>query len=167
MKNLKKMVILSNLLAMSIILSIIEGFYPIIPVPSAKIGFANIVALIVLYMYGFKEGFLLMILKVVLVAVLSGKSFSVTFFMGLSGGILSVIIMQVFKKMKFHIITVSMIGSVFHAVGQLLAAMYFLNTETIYLYLPIMLLTSIPAGILVGIISQQLLKTEIIRNIMK
>lgn len=167
MKNLKKMVILSNLLAMAIILSIIEGFYPIIPVPSAKIGFANIVTLLILYIYGSKEAFLITILRIILVALLSGKSFSITFLMGLSGGILSVLIMSLIKTLKFHMITVSILGSVFHAIGQILMGMFLLSTETLYLYLPIMLLTSIPAGILVGIIGNQLLKMDMLQNIIK
>ncbi|CCV64946.1 Heptaprenyl diphosphate synthase component I [Alteracholeplasma palmae J233] len=166
MKDLKKMVILSNLLAISIILSILEGFYPIIPVPSAKIGFANIITLLVFYMYGFKEAFIITIFRVVLVALLS-RSFSITFMMGLAGGILSVIVMQVIKKLKFNMITVSVMGSIFHAIGQILIGTQILATTILYLYLPVMLLTSIPAGILTGIISLKLLKTGFIQSLQK
>ena len=59
MKNLKTITTLSMLLAISIVLNVIEMQINVIPVPGAKIGFANLVTVIALYLFGFKnkEGF--------------------------------------------------------------------------------------------------------------
>src|SRR5690606_5951493 len=118
----------------------------IIPVPNAKIGFANIVTVIVFYMYGFKETSILAILRVLLVGLLY-RSFTIPFWMGLGGAILSVIIMGIFKKwFKLHIVTVSVFGAIFHTIGQVLVGMYLLQTDLLILYLTIMLPLSVPAG---------------------
>ena len=72
MINTRKMTLLANFLAIAIVLNIIESAIPIIPVPGAKLGFANVVTLIIIYVYSFKDGFALTILRVLLVALLSG-----------------------------------------------------------------------------------------------
>ena len=43
------------MIAAAIVLSIIESRLEIIPVPGAKLGLANLITLVVLYMYSFKE----------------------------------------------------------------------------------------------------------------
>ena len=78
MINTRKMTLLANFLAIAIVLNIIESAIPIIPVPGAKLGFANVVTLIIIYVYSFKDGFALTILRVLLVALLSGKLLDIT-----------------------------------------------------------------------------------------
>ena len=69
MDQIKKLTLLANLLAIAIVLSIIEAAVPIIPVPGAKIGFANIVTLIVLYIFSFKDAMTVSLLRVLLVSL--------------------------------------------------------------------------------------------------
>jgi len=157
MKNIKTVSYLSMLLAIAIILNVIEMQINIIPVPGAKIGFANIAILIVLYLYGFKEASLITVLRVLIVGLLY-RSFTITFWMGLSGAIVSIIIMGILKKwFKLHPITVSVVGAIFHTLGQVIAGIYLMETELLILYLPIMLLISVPAGVLIGIIANRFL----------
>ena len=52
---------------------------------------------------------------------------------------------------------VSVAGSVCHNVGQVLVAMALLGTNTVF-YFPVLLLSGILAGILIGIISAAVLK---------
>ncbi|VEU82993.1 Gx transporter family protein [Acholeplasma hippikon] len=155
MNNLKTITTLSMMLASAIVLNVIEMSINVIPVPGAKIGFANLVTVIVLYIYGFKKAFLVTILRVLIVALLY-RSFTITFWMGLGGAILSIITMGILKQwFKLHPITVSVFGAILHTIGQVLVGMYLLSTELLILYLPIMLLISVPAGVFIGIISNR------------
>src|SRR5690554_5342257 len=119
MKNIKTISYLSMLLAIAIVLNVIEMQINIIPVPGAKIGFANIAIVIVLYLYGFKEATIITILRVLIVGILY-RSFTITFWMGLGGAAISVIVMGIFKRFKLHLITVSVLGAITHTLGQVI-----------------------------------------------
>lgn len=156
MTQIRKMTLLANFLAIAIVLNIIESAIPIIPVPGAKLGFANVVTLIILYVYSFKESVVITLLRVILVALLSGKLLGVTFYMSLSGAVVATLAMGFFKKLNFFgFIGVSTLGSVFHAIGQIAAGIFVIGSTAVIFYLPIMLLLSIPAGVLTGIIAQR------------
>jgi heptaprenyl diphosphate synthase len=158
MKKTKKMTLLANFLAIAIVLNIIESVIQVVPVPGAKLGFANIVTLIVLFVYSFKDSSAVTILRVLMVALLSGRFLSPTFYMALSGSIFAVIAMGLVKKTNFFgILGVSVIGSISHAIGQITAGIFVIGTSTIIYYLPIMLFLSVPAGALTGIIAKRFL----------
>ena len=157
--KLRKLVTMSMLLAISIILNIVENYIVVIPIPAAKIGLANIVALILLYSYGFKSAFSLTLLRVVLVSLLlPGRFLGPVFWMGLSGAFLAVITMGVVKKIKiFGITGTSIFGAIMHTVGQVIVG-YFLIGEGLLAYLPIMAFSSIITGFITGLIARQFLK---------
>ncbi|MFA6801003.1 MAG: Gx transporter family protein [Acholeplasmataceae bacterium] len=158
-KQTQKMVLLANLLAIGIVLNVIESLYiHISPVPGAKIGLANIVTLIAIYLYGVKEGVILTLLRIFLVSIIIGTFLGPTFYLGLGGAALSITAMGVLKKIDFFgIVGVSVMGSVFHAIGQIGIGIFVIGSTTIIYWLPVMLLISIPAGILTGIISTKFL----------
>ena len=54
-------------------------------------------------------------------------------------------------------IGVSVIGSIFHSIGQILIAIAFLNNNDMIYYLPCLLLFSIPTGVFVGYVSKKML----------
>ena len=70
----------------------------------------------------------------------------------------SIITIVLFRLInKFSIVAVSVVSSVMHVVGQLLAASLLFSDVVIY-YAPIMLVLSIPAGVLTGILASRFLK---------
>ena len=148
----------SMLLSLSVVLSIIEGMIPILSgwIPGLKLGLANIVVLYVLYTHSVKEAFCLSILRVILVGMLQTGLFSLPFFFSLSGAVFSVSAMAFFKKTSLSIIGVSVIGSLFHCLGQILIAILLLQTNAFLAYLPWLLLGCIPTGILVGMATKTL-----------
>lgn len=157
----RKFTRLSLLLALSVVLNIVESFIPIFNgyIPGLKIGLANIVTLFVLFNYSFKDALYIGILRVFLVGILRTGLFSPTFLFSLSGAVLSLIMMWLGKNIfKLSIIGTSIIGSVFHSLGQVLASIVILNTFNMIYYLPWLLLFSIPAGIFTGKIAQELVK---------
>ncbi|MDY0276582.1 MAG: Gx transporter family protein [Acholeplasma sp.] len=154
--KIKKMVLLANLTAAAIILNIIEAQLEFLPVPGARLGLANLITIVVLYMYGFKEGFLVTILRVFIVALLSGR-LSQTFWMSMAGGILSVSAMGLLKKFKMGIVLVSLLGSIFHQIGQIVAGIYVIGATEILYYLYIMIPIGVVTGIINGIIGEKLI----------
>lgn len=154
-KNIRKMIYISLLVAMSLVLHIFENMIPVpFITPGTRLGLANIITVIALYTLSYKEAFLVLFLRILL-SVMFGGSVSRLIY-SLSGGILSYIFMVFTKylgKEKVSIVGVSCAGAVFHNVGQLLAASLIVKTMSIMLYLPIMSVAGIGTGIFVGITS--------------
>ncbi len=158
--QLKKQMQLSMLLTLAVVISIIESFFPLFSnfIPGFKLGLANVVVVFTLFVFSYKEALYVAIAKVLLVAILRTGLFSVTFFFSLSGGLLSVLMMIFFKKMNlFSIVGISVVGAVFHGVGQIFFAAFFINTWQIVDYLPIVILFSIPSGVVVGLLAQKII----------
>ena len=159
--EIKRITRLSLLLALSVVLNLIESVIPIFngTIPGLKLGLANIVILFTLYEFSFKESMTISIMRVILVGILRIGLFSMAFFFSLSGAIISIIIMALAKEYtKLSIIGVSILGSIFHSIGQIIIACIFVNSTSMVLYLPWILLFSIPTGIFTGILSRELLK---------
>jgi len=149
------------LTAAAIILHIIEAMLPNpFPVPGVKLGLANIISLWALYSLDFSSAILITILRVSLGCLLTGTFLSFGFFMGLAGGIVSTCIMALFMKLlpKTSPIGISIIGAVVHNVTQLAVASLFLEQVGIFFYLPVLLFSALPAGIVTGIFVRLLLK---------
>lgn len=150
----KKMILLANLTAVSIVLGLIESRLEIISVPGAKLGLANLVSLVILYLFSYREALLITITRVVLVGVLSGY-LGPPFWMGLSGGIVSVSAMALLKNIKLSTTVVSLFGSIAHQIGQIIVGMYVLGAKEIYMYLYIMIPLGIISGVIIGLIAEK------------
>ena len=162
--DLKKVIRLSMLISLSVVISIIESYIPILNniVPGLRLGFSNIIILFVLYKYSFKDSLYVSIVRVILVGLLRTGLFSISFFFSLSGAIFSIIFMYLVKKIKlFSIIGVSIVGSISHSIGQILIAIFLLKNENIIYYLPYLLIFSIPTGIITGLITKKILKCDV------
>jgi len=144
--------------AISVVISIIESYFTFISdfIPGLKLGLSNIVIIYVLYKYGFKTSIMVSLIRVLIVALLR-TGFGINFFFSLSGAIFSIITMYLFKKTKLSVIGISIIGSLFHSIGQVLVGVLFLNNYNVMYYLPYLLIFSIPTGIVIGIISKKML----------
>lgn len=156
---MKKFTRLTMLLALSVVLNIIESFIPLFNgnIPGLKLGLANIIVLIVLYMFSFKDALYVSLLRILLVGILRTGLFSMTFFFSLGGAFFSLCSMFLAKKTKLSIIGVSIVGSIFHSIGQILVAILIIKNTYIIYYIPWLLLFSIPTGILVGFTSKTIL----------
>ena len=152
----KKIINFSMLLAISVVLGIIDSFIPILFV-GFKLGLANIIVLCVLYKYGFKSAIFISILRVLLVSMLRTGLFSITFYFSITGAILSIIMMSLFKLTKLSVIGVSVIGSISHIIGQVIIASILLNTSSVFTLLPLLIIFSCITGVIIGIISMEII----------
>ena len=153
--NTKRLVSLSIFLSMSIVLSIVESFIPAFSVPGAKLGLANIMTLVILNIYGERDAFLVVTLRILLVGLIRGMIFP-TFWFSLAGGLLAYIMMVIFKRFKvFSIVSVSVMGSLGHSAGQIIMAILVLSTPQLAYYFPVLFLIAIPTGIFTGLVAKR------------
>lgn len=156
----KKIAKLSMLLSISVVLALIESFIPIFSgiAPGIKLGLANIVIVFAIYHLSIKDAIYISVLRVILMGILRTGLFSISFFFSLSGAILSIISMYLAKKItSMSVVGVSVVGAVFHSVGQILIAIIFLSNINIFYYLPVLLISSVITGVIVGIISNKII----------
>ncbi len=156
----RKLVLISVLVAQGMVLGYIEKMLPLpFIVPGAKLGLANIITLTAIYFLTFRESTSVVLLRVILTAVTFGSLSS--FLYSLSGGILSLIamaaVLKVFKD-ELSLISVSIIGSICHNIGQLLVAAFIIHNVLIFTYLPILLIVAVPTGIFVGLVARVLIQ---------
>ncbi len=159
--EMKKFTRLSLLLALCIVLNIIESVIPLFNgyIPGLKLGLANIVILFILYCYSFKDALYVSLLRVVIVGITRTGLFSVAFFFSLGGAFLSIIMMSLFKKItNLSVIGVSIIGSISHSIGQIIMAIILIKSNLMVMYLPWLLMFSIPTGIITGKIALKMLE---------
>ena len=156
--GLKKLIFLSLCLVFALALSFLEGLVPLSgALPGVKIGVSNIVILAIIYIYSPAEGFLLAFLKSLLISLVLGNASS--FFYSLSGGLLSVGVMGACKNIKaLSPIGVSMLGSIFHIIGQLICAFFMLGSVTVFYYYPFLSVTSAVSGFINGYLVKLLLE---------
>lgn len=161
MKKTNKIVLLAIMLSFSLILHYIENMLPPVNIiaPGAKLGLSNIISLTCLYIFGFKEAFLILFMRIFISSTFYGGIS--TFMYSISGGILSILAMTALKKSNFHsvsMIGISVVGAFFFNLGQLITASFMISSTKIFYYLPYMSLISIGTGIFVGISSEFLTK---------
>ena len=143
--------------SLALILSYVETLIPIsFGIPGIKLGLANLVIVIVLYTYGEKEAFLLSVTRILLSGFLFGNLSMILYSM--AGGIFSFAIMLLRKIGGFSIQGVSIAGGVFHNIGQLLLAMMIVETYQVWYYFPVLLVSGLVTGLLIGIVSSEVLK---------
>lgn len=159
MDKIKKMVLIALLISQALVLHYIEGFFPVL-LPGVKLGLANIITLVTIALFGFKEAIAVVVIRSVLGPILGGSPTSILY--SLAGGILSTIIMAVLynKYSKyFSLIGISTAGAVFHNIGQLLVASWVFGTISIlYTYLPILMIAAAVAGYFIGLASHYILR---------
>ena len=158
MQTGKKVSLYGLLTALAMVLSYVEAQVPPVLLPGMKLGLTNLVVLAALYRMGERQAFLLNAVRIVLVAFTFGNMSNMLY--SLAGGLLSWIIMCLLKKTgRFSMTGVSVAGGVAHNCGQILVAAFILETPAlITYYLPILILSGLAAGVLVGILGSTIVK---------
>ena len=139
---------LALLFAAAMTLSWLEGLLPaFVPVPGIKPGLSNIVTMYALFFVGTPSALVLAVLKGMFAALTRGLTAGM---LSLSGGILSVIVMALCRKMGATPVFCSALGGVFHNVGQLVIACVLLSTPFLWYYLPVLVLSGLVMGLITG-----------------
>lgn len=159
MSKTKKMMNITMLVAISILFHLIESMIPVpVPIPGFKLGLANIVGLIALYLYDAKIMIGINLMRVCLASLMRGMIFAPGFWLSLSGVLLSscaAIIAKRYSPMTTY--GVSCASSAFHVLGQVIAVTFLYQQFLMGALLPILLLLSIPTGLFTGLLATQVL----------
>lgn len=145
-------------MALALIFSYVEILVPIpMGIPGVKLGLANLIIVIALYKVSVKETYLLSVGRILLSGFLFGNLFAILY--SLAGGLLSLTAMTIFKSgNRFSIFGISMLGGVSHNVGQLIMAAIVLESFSIIYYLPVLLVSGLVTGLLIGVVANKMLK---------
>jgi len=154
----KKTAWLGVFAALAIIFGYLECLIPFhIGIPGVKLGIANIITVVMLYKTGIKEAGIITVVRVVVVGFLFANAFSIIY--SLAGCFMSLVTMYLLKKKEcFSIYGISMAGGVAHNIGQLAMAVFLLETGSIWYYLPVLLISGVLTGLVIGIVSNEMLK---------
>ena len=145
--------------SLALIFSYVEAIIPYNPgIPGVKLGIANIVTVIALYKFGWKDAAAVSVIRIVIAGLLFNGVFGMLY--ALAGAAVSFIGMVLLKKTNlFSIAGVSMAGGVLHNLGQLLVAAALIEDVRIFFYFPVLLFSGIASGIAIGIAAMLILKS--------
>lgn len=144
--------------SLALIFSYVEAIIPYNPgIPGIKLGIANIVTIIALYKFGWKDAAAVSIIRIVVAGLLFNGLFGMLY--SLAGAVVSFAGMVLLKRTGlFSISGVSMAGGVLHNLGQLLVAAALIEDMRIFFYFPVLLFSGIVSGIVIGIAATLILR---------
>ena len=145
------------LACIALILSYVEALIPFnFGIPGVKLGLANLAVVVALYLLPVGEALLVDAVKILVTGLLFGTGASLLY--SLCGGLLSFAAMALSRRSKrFGCAGVSVLGGVFHNVGQLAAAAFVMGTAKIAYYGPVLLAAGVGAGLLIGLVAGRLI----------
>ncbi len=146
--------------SLAFIFSYLESLIPLpLPFPGMKLGLANLVILIVLYHKNYRYALGLSMLRNLLNAFTFGSLFSLVY--STAGSLLSLSVMALtlrLTKKRLSILSVSALGGIFHNLGQLLSASFFVGFQSVLWYTPILYFSGLFTGILIGWLAGQVIR---------
>ncbi len=150
----KNVATLAMMIALAMIFSYVESLIPInFGIPGVKLGLANLAIVASLYLLDGKQALLISVVRIILSGFLFGNLASIMY--SLAGGLLSLAIMILLKKMKkLSVVVVSVVGGICHNVGQVIVAILVVENLKLVYYIPVLLISGFLTGLLIGIVSQ-------------
>ena len=163
-------------LALALILAYVESLIPLsFGIPGIKLGLPNLIVVLLLCdeiaelrnggqsdfvsngtsRFGAKEACLINILRIILSGFLFSNLYAILY--ALAGAVLSFAAMLIGRRMRcFSMIGVSVLGGVFHNIGQIIVAMIVVETVYIGYYVPFLIVAGTVTGAVLGIVAMEL-----------
>jgi heptaprenyl diphosphate synthase len=161
-RNLVYLTYMAVLITFAVVIHTVEAALPLpMPVPGVRLGLANIITLLAIVLYGVRSGLLVAVLRTVLGSFFTGGFLGFGFWLSLSGGVLSCLVMALalflVKRQVISLVSVSVLGAVTHNLAQLTAASLIIsNFALLRGYFPLLLLLAVPTGIFTGMAAHYL-----------
>ena len=144
--------------SLAIVINLVENIFLPPLYFGIRFGLANIVSIITLKQMGFKDMCLVVLLRLTLGNILKGTIFGTPFIISTLGLILSSVAIVILDRLNSSILFTSMLSSVFHTFGQLIAVCCIYSNVNLFIILPILMVSSLAAGVITGLISIEILK---------
>lgn len=147
-------------LALALILAYVESLIPFsFGIPGIKLGLPNLVVVLLLCGTGgnnVRDALIVNILRIVLSGFLFGNLYTIMY--SLAGAALSFIAMLIGRRMRcFSVVGISVLGGVFHNIGQIIVAMFVVETVYVGYYVPVLITAGTVTGAILGIVAMELI----------
>ncbi len=159
----KKIGIMAVFVSVGFILQYVESRILITAIPGGKLGLANAVSIINIFMFGGKNALVIAFFRSVLTSLVASGAAALPY--GLSGAVFSVVAMAFVRKYfypKVSIIGMSIVGAAVHNTVQLLVAFWQYGSPYVFSYLPGLMVMAVASGFVTGytakVISKRALK---------
>ena len=151
----RKITRIAMLTAVALVIFVVENQIPVpIPVPGVKLGLANAVTLFTMWTLGRKEAGLVLFLRIILGSLVCGTVSAMLY--SISGAVLCYLamcfVMRFLPQNQMWIM--SIIGAIFHNIGQIIAAVAITSTPALVAYLPVLMVSAVITGLFTGFAAQ-------------
>lgn len=147
--------------AAAIVLAVAEAAIPL-PLPGVKPGLANIVILIVLLQWGWRDAVWVALLRVFAGSLLLGQFFAPGFFLALAGSLASLATLGLAMHLPRHWfgpVSLSIFAAFAHIGGQLiLARLWLVPHDGIFYLVPVFALAATAFGLVNGLVAGHFLR---------
>ena len=150
--KVKHMTFLAMYTTIALTIFVVEAMLPsLAPIPGIKLGLANVVTLWLLYYATWKDALCVLLMRILIASMVTGQM--VSFSYSLCGGLFCFVAMALLFRLlgKKHIPFISVIGALFHNLGQICIAMVILRSASILVYLPMLTISGILTGAFTGL----------------
>ena len=149
--------------AAAIALSVVEAAIPM-PLPGVKPGLANIITLVVLARYGWRDAVWVSLLRVVAGSLLLGQFLAPGFFLSLAGALASLVALGFAMHLParwFGPVSQSLAAAFAHIAGQLaVARLWLVPHDGLFYLLPFFALAALLFGLANGLAAAKLLEEQ-------
>lgn len=143
------------LTCLALAIFVVELLLPALsPVPGLKLGLSNIITVIAVFTLSPADAALILASRILLGTFISGNLSALMY--SAAGGAMCYIAMVILRRFiaDRQIWVASVIGAVFHNLGQVLVAMAITRTPGLIVYLPILTAGGMLAGLFTGLSAQ-------------
>ena len=151
----RKPALLGLLTAVALTIFLVEAqLPPVLPVPGVKLGLANIVTVFTVFALGPGEGILVLAARIFLGAVFCGNFSSILY--SAAGGACAIAVTIALRRIltRKQLFVAGCLGAMAHSVGQIAMAALVLGTDSVFVYLPVLLTVSLVTGLFTGLCAQ-------------
>ena len=155
----RKLTTMALLAAIALTIFMIEAqIPPLIPIPGIKLGMSNIVTVYAVYALGPGAAVAVLFVRIFLGAVFSGN-FGTILYSAAGGALAIAVTIGLRRILRGNQLWISgCLSAIAHSVGQMLVAVWATGTPSVLIYLPVLILCSMVAGIFTGLCAQVLVK---------
>lgn len=147
------------LTGLALIIFVIEMLLPgISPVPGLKLGLSNIITVFAVFALSPADAAMILAARILLGTFISGNLSALMY--SAAGGAMCLASMLLLKRLltQKQIWAASVMGAIFHNLGQVLTAMAITKTPALITYLPLLTAGGMLAGLFTGLCAQYTVK---------
>ncbi len=155
MNKTKKIAIMAIFVAIGLVFQYVESYFAPVNIPGGKLGLANMVSIINIFMFGGVNATLIAVLRAMLGCLLFGGVSAIPY--SVLGAFFAVLSMWGAKKWlypKTSMIGISIIGAAVHNISQIIVAVLVFSSWYVLSYLPGLLIIAVICGAATGYLTE-------------